>query len=248
MLPRAAALGFAACMAVALLERSADAKSAIYELRARCPCAGPTLRTFWSSIDDRMACIDRVFGELASEGWSLPAEIIARDRAREERSRCGDVRLQCDGTSARQCPRRLVCDVIDANCRPEGATGTCVSRKTRQRSCRTDPSAMCGCDGKTYASECGLRRAGVTLAHGGSCAIGCGGPDHIACRPTEYCVAFTACDGADAWGICVGMGSGCIVDPASRPVCGCDGRTYASRCEIAAAGVASAADGPCAGP
>ena len=44
--------------------RLAVAKSAYFEIRNRCPCAGPTVRTFWTSREERMACVDAVLGEL----------------------------------------------------------------------------------------------------------------------------------------------------------------------------------------
>ena len=222
---------------------SALAKSAYYEILARCPCAGPSARVFWSGVDDRLRCVDQVLADLASQGW--PQEVLARDRVREGKSRCGRVDRQCDGTPNRPCPRRMVCDVADANCRPEGATGICVSRKLRRKGCRLSPFPMCGCDGRTYASECRIRAAGVTLAHGNSCEHGCGGPDRIACPAGQTCYAAFGCDGADARGLCLNVDPRCGLT-SEQPVCGCDDVTYASPCDAAAAGVALKRSEACA--
>src|SRR5262245_1084781 len=173
-------------------------KSAGYEIQARCPCTGPAVRTFWSSMAERLACVDHVIAELATQGW--PAELLARDRVRELKSGCGDPRLQCDGTSARTCPRRMRCDVADSSCRPEGAPGKCVPRKFHRRACSGDPYPLCGCDGKTYPNDCRLRAAGVALRHVYACERGCGGPDRVGCPAGQTCWAFLGCDGGDAWG------------------------------------------------
>lgn len=224
-------------------ERPALAKSAYYELKARCPCGGPTARIFWTGKDERLACVDAVLDELRGQGW--PDEVLARDRKREERSRCGDPRFQCDGTAARRCPGRMLCDVIDPNCNPTGAVGTCVARSTHWRSCRNDPYPVCGCDGKTYGSDCRLRRARVAMAFGNSCAVACGGPDRIPCGAGEYCYAHPSCDGADARGVCLPVGGPCDFSVGSLPVCGCDGQTHANVCELAATGVALKHGGAC---
>lgn len=220
------------------------AKSAFYEIRLRCPCAGPSARVFWTGTAERLACVDQVLADLASQGW--PEELLERDRVREQKSRCGRVDLQCDGTPNRPCPRRMVCDVADANCRPEGATGMCVSRKLRRRGCRTNPYPLCGCDGKTYANECRLRAAGVTIAHGERCDRGCGGPEHVVCPTGQSCYALFGCDAGDARGVCIpDESSMCGLGFVPRPVCGCDGVDYASLCDAAAAGIAVKASGTC---
>jgi hypothetical protein len=227
-------------------ERPALAKSALYEIAARCPCPGPTVRTFWASKDERLACVDGVLDDLRTQGW--PDELLVRDRAREEKSRCGDPRFRCDGTRARRCPGRMLCEVLDANCDPAGATGTCVARSKHWRSCRSDPYPVCGCDGKTYPNDCRLRRARVTMASARECAVGCGGAERTPCGVDEFCWALSTCDGADARGICLSVGlPSCESEVSGLPVCGCDGQTYPSICALAATGVALKSHEACAG-
>jgi hypothetical protein len=236
----------ATALLVALLPAGpAFAKSAFYEIQERCPCEGPSARVFWTDVADRLACVDAVLADLREQGW--PAEVLAHDRVREQRTRCGDPARQCDGTPARPCPRGTICDIADANCRPEGATGTCVSKKRAARRCRNDPYPVCGCDGRTYRTHCGARKAGVAVAFGLRCDVLCGGPDRIPCGPGQYCHSMLRCDGADAFGACLPNGEPCDAGLPSLPVCGCDGTTYASTCELIAAGVPRRHYGSCEG-
>jgi hypothetical protein len=216
--------------------RPAFAKSARFEIQDRCPCPGPTIRTFWPSKDARLACVDAVIAKLLEEGW--PEELLARDREHEVKSRCGDPRFQCDGTRAHRCPGRMVCEIVDANCDPAGATGMCVARSKHWRSCRNDPYPVCGCDGRTYRTDCRLRRAGVALAVAASCSTACGGSEHRTCGAAEFCWSATSCDGADAYGVCVELAA-LVGGPCERgdPVCGCDGVTYPDLCTLGAAGI-----------
>jgi hypothetical protein len=240
----AASLVGLAALAVLGSPRPAPAKSAVYEIQSRCPCAGPAGFVFWTSLVERLACVDAAIADLAARGgW--PTRLLARDRAREVKSRCGDPRLQCDGTGARTCPRRMVCDVVDSSCRAGGVPGHCVPRKYRRLAC-SDPSwPVCGCDGVTYESECRLRAAGTALRHIYACERGCGGPDRVRCPAGQTCWAFLPCDGPHAWGICADQDPGCASPDESTPWCGCDGLDYASLCEAADAGVVVKGIGSC---
>jgi hypothetical protein len=135
---------------------------AYYAAAARCPCAGPSPDAFWASPDERAACMAIVLGEFVPQG--LDPRRAAGYVRRARRSRCGRPRLRCNGTAARPCRPALVCQVVDPSCRPEGVAGICVRPPT---GCARQTA--CGCDGRAYASPCALTRAGVTLAHLGSC-------------------------------------------------------------------------------
>ena len=64
------------------------------------------------------------------------------------------------------CPADKVCDLRSCG----AAEGTCVEKPT---ACGPgEPAAYCGCDGKTYPSECARLLAGVALDHEGACAQG----------------------------------------------------------------------------
>jgi hypothetical protein len=72
----------------------------------------------------------------------------------------------------------------------------------------------------------------------------CGGPDDLSC-PEGF-----ACDRQDPLctmdnvaGLCVPIDGDCVDD--GTPVCGCDGVTYDSECELLHAGVTAQHDGPC---
>jgi len=219
----------------------AAAKSAYFEIRNRCPCAGPSGDAFWTSRDERMACVDAAIEALRADDW--PEELLARDRKRELRSNCGVARYQCDGASDRSCPGRTVCEAADAFCSPAGIPSVCLSRREVRiwHGCDVGPPA-CGCDGVTYDSVCKLFRAGATLAHEGKCSEGCAGPDRLSCPAGSYCFT-TACGDGGAWGRCVPPAQPCY--PTAGPACGCDGITYLSNCAAYFAGVMIRHFGPC---
>jgi hypothetical protein len=226
------AVGALGLLGILASPHPAVAKGAYWEIRNRCPCAGPSLRTFWTSRDERMSCVDAVLDELRAA--SFPESILARDREREVRSRCGDPRYQCDGTPSRPCPGRSVCELTDSYCDPAGVAGVCLPRRELRRThgCRDAPRA-CACDGTTHATSCKLWRAGGTLAHEGTCDEGCGGPDALPCPSGTYCLAWNCADDG-GWGRCVPPPHPCYP---TGPVCGCDRMTYSNECNAYAAGV-----------
>jgi hypothetical protein len=64
------------------------------------------------------------------------------------------------------CDTGLDCELPVGACSPLAALGTCALVPT---SCPEDIQRMCGCDGKTYASECAALMAGQPIAYGGPC-------------------------------------------------------------------------------
>ena len=71
-------------------------------------------------------------------------------------------------TSTADCQAGQFCEFSDGmcnsqgSCQPGGPTATSVR-------CNPDSGAACGCDGKTYRSECERRRAGVSKLREGAC-------------------------------------------------------------------------------
>jgi hypothetical protein len=111
---------------------------------------------------------------------------------------------------------------------------------------------VCGCDGKTYSSDCVAHAAGVSVASNGECATPptgtvCGGRRGDVCPTDEYCLYKPAdmCGRADATGVCTKIERDVVCDAIYAPVCGCDGKTYASECVASRAGVSVDHAGEC---
>jgi hypothetical protein len=75
--------------------------------------------------------------------------------------------LACTDTG--DCSPGEFCDFGDGTCDDEG---TCQPGGPDAATLRCDPTPreLCGCDGKTYRSQCERHRAGVSLLHDGPCA------------------------------------------------------------------------------
>ena len=68
------------------------------------------------------------------------------------------------------CPSGTICDLgVPGLCLASTAGGTCIVRPT---SCPQGVDPVCGCDGKTYDSDCLRQMAGVQLDHRGGCVPG----------------------------------------------------------------------------
>ncbi|MFN7700693.1 MAG: Kazal-type serine protease inhibitor domain-containing protein [Deltaproteobacteria bacterium] len=74
---------------------------------------------------------------------------------------------------------------------------------------------------------------------------GCGGRGSPPCAPGTFCdfPPSSMCGRADGPGVCAPVPDVCTRE--FRPVCGCDGVTYANPCLAARASVSVESDGPC---
>ena len=115
--------------------------------------------------------------------------------------------------------------------------------------------AVCGCNGNTYPSPCYAASSGVNIDASGPCEGDEPGPDR-ACGPTiaEPCPQGEHCDisgcAPEQSGICIGIWQGpeipgllCL--PGDPAECGCDGVTYANKCQRVLAGAAKDYVGAC---
>jgi Kazal-type serine protease inhibitor domain len=152
----------------------------------------------------------------------------------------------CQGTCASNgdCSGGQYCSEAVGTCLSAQPLGFCKSLPT---SCPSVNEAVCGCDGKQYANPCEAARAGVSAGNTGACTTTCGGASKVACPDsTTYChFADGVCSAGNATGTCDPIPTTCA-GAAAAPVCGCDGKTYASLCEAQLAGTSVAASGACA--
>jgi hypothetical protein len=75
----------------------------------------------------------------------------------------------------------------------------------------------------------------------------CGGPDKITCNSALFChLPDGQCSAPDAAGTCAKAPDFCM--RVSRPVCGCNGKTYQNECEARHAKVAIDTVGACKKP
>jgi hypothetical protein len=125
--------------------------------------------------------------------------------------------------------------------------------------CDPNSGLVCGCNGKTYTSECEAEDRGQNIAHAGVCPVNCGG---------QTCVGNSFCElppgtcqqgvtpeclftheytrKAELSGTCVPWPATC--DQVEDRVCGCNGITYLNACEAAHDLTSINREGACPGP
>jgi hypothetical protein len=72
----------------------------------------------------------------------------------------------CGGIGGLKCPSGQGCLYPTGQCNQPDLAGTCI---TVAKNCKKTGPQVCGCDGKTYANECEIAKAGVRPASAGAC-------------------------------------------------------------------------------
>jgi hypothetical protein len=157
---------------------------------------------------------------------------------------CGGVTgALCDGNSFCKFP-----STVGQSCGSGDQTGTCEKIPDL---CDAVFTPVCGCDGKTYSSECYANTQGVSITSADACpssSTTCGGITGMQCPDGQYCDFPTAtnCGSGDQTGTCRDKNVVCPqVTGTALEVCGCDGKTYFNSCAAQQAGVAIASSGAC---
>lgn len=137
-----------------------------------------------------------------------------------------------------------------ALCGTSDKTGLC---STKPSLCPPELDRVCGCDGLTYDNACLAAQQGVSVARRGACALGAPGQEGRPCADLSegrcelglFCsyLPETQCGHLSKRGVCQRIPKAC--SGSAEPVCGCDGRTYASLCLATMAGVSISRTGDC---
>lgn len=161
---------------------------------------------------------------------------------------------RCGTRGGVQCSADEFCNFEpDTDCGATDRGGVC---ETKAEVCTDIFQPVCGCDNRTYSSDCNAHAAGVSVKRDGMCEMTspagetCGGIAALMCDQGQFCNYEESAGGqgcgsgiADAAGKCEATPGACTRE--FNPVCGCDHRTYSTRCVAHSAGISVLHDGAC---
>jgi len=140
---------------------------------------------------------------------------------------CDDVEQACGGAAGDTCMDGQFCKGEEGAC-ADDAEGICTDIPV---TCPAIFDPVCGCDNRTYSSDCMADAAGVTVEAVGVCdddGQACGGSAGDTCEKDQFCRTAEGECAADAEGECASIPTVCPL--AREPVCGCDGMSYGNEC------------------
>lgn len=168
----------------------------------------------------------------------------------------------CTGPAAPMCPAGSTPIAFDAECPPDAVCWDyseslrCMRQAYTPEQCAAAGGVAVADPGDGSVTAGGCPDGGTSLGpidadwdEGGLCCVAgvaCGARAGATCTAQQYCAYEEGeyCGAADAEATCQARPSACDAD--LKPVCGCDGNTYASACEANAAGSGILSSGECA--
>jgi len=136
--------------------------------------------------------------------------------------------------TSKECVLEEYCATPEGECGREGVCTPVPAECDRTR------APVCSCDGGSFNNSCNAAQAKQSVDFGGSCPPPpC--TSNAECGASQYCATATGACGSS--GVCANRPAFC--SGVWKPVCGCNGNTYANACKAAQVGVPVQHTGTC---